>query len=67
MIMNDSDAFDMDSITSQWYWRNVRKENRQVKMPRKAVVIELAVRDTVTRQDFVIETRNVVAVMRDVA
>lgn len=67
MIMNDSAAFDMDSITSQWYWRNVRKENRQVKMPRKAVVIELAVRDTVTRQDFVIETRNVVAVMRDVA
>ena len=65
--MNDSDAFDMDSITSQWYWRSVRKENRQVKMPRKAVVIELAVRDTVTRQDFVIETRNVVAVMLDVA
>ena len=43
----DSEMFDMEMITSQFYWRAVRKANRQVK-PRCEVVSIKTAADTVT-------------------
>ena len=64
-LMNrDTEAFDMDSITSQWYWRSVRQANRQanrqVKPRCEVVSIKTAV-DTVTTKN------NVVPFVRKVA
>ena len=49
----DTEAFDMDSITSQWYWRSVRQANRQVKPRCEVVLIKTAV-DTVTTKNNVV-------------
>ena len=47
-LMNkDTEAFDMETITSQWYWRSVRQANRQMK-PRCEVVSIKTAADTVT-------------------
>jgi hypothetical protein len=53
-LMNkDTEAFDMETITSQWYWRSVRQANRQVK-PRCEVVSIKTAADTVTVKNNVL-------------
>lgn len=53
-LMNkDTEAFDMETITSQWYWRSVRQANRQVK-PRCEVVLIKTAADTVTAKNNVL-------------
>ena len=53
-LMNkDTEAFDMETITSQWYWRSVRQANRQVK-PRCEVVSIKTAADTVTAKNNVL-------------
>ena len=49
----DSEMFDMEMITSQFYWRAVRKANRQVK-PRCEVVSIKTAADTVTVKNNVL-------------
>ena len=49
----DSEMFDMEMITSQFYWRAVRKANRQVK-PRCEVVLIKTAADTVTVKNNVL-------------
>ena len=49
----DSEMFDMEMITSQFYWRAVRKANRRVKPRCEVVSIKTAV-DTVTTKNNVL-------------
>ena len=49
----DSEMFDMEMITSQFYWSAVRKANRQVK-PRCEVVSIKTAADTVTVKNNVL-------------
>ena len=60
LMSKDTEAFDMETITSQWYWRSVRQANRQVK-PRCEVVLIKTAADTVTVKN------NVVPFVRKVA
>ena len=53
LMKKDTEAFDMETITSQWYWRSVRKANRQVK-PRCEVVLIKTAADTVTVKNNVL-------------
>ena len=49
----DSEMFDMEAITSQFYWRAVRTANRQMKPRCEVVSIKTAV-DTVTTKNNVV-------------
>ena len=53
LMSKDAEAFDMETITSQWYWRSVRQANRQVK-PRCEVVSIKTAADTVTVKNNVL-------------
>ena len=53
LMSKDTDAFDMETITSQWYWRSVRQANRRVKPRCEVVSIKTAV-DTVTTKNNVV-------------
>ena len=54
----DSEMFDMEMITSQFYWRAVRKANRQVK-PQEIVLIETEVETVTTKNNVVPFVRKV--------
>ena len=54
----DSEMFDMEMITSQFYWRAVRKANRQVK-PHESVLIETEVETVTTKTNVVPFVRKV--------
>ncbi len=54
----DSEMFDMEMITGQFYWRAVRKANRQVK-PQEIVLIETEVETVTTKNNVVPFVRKV--------
>ena len=57
-MSKDTEAFDMETITSQWYWRSVRQANRQVK-PQEIVLIETEVETVTTKNNVVPFVRKV--------